>query len=840
MSVKNDSENVVGMGMKNEANSETEMKNSNLLSELEEETELSEEQMNRVMEQLREDLKDIEIPESIKPENMMHVLENRMVQEKKKVRGRMIKRIFCGMAACLVLGIGLYSYEQSYQKGALKTVSHESIQEKDNSTQKKGMESTENKIKKESETVSQQSTTVSQVSTESTETSKKKENIQETITVDDKNEQEKETVKKQDNLPEQKDVHIASDYNEIYDILTEAYRNAYGSVYYDRNDGFEKYVEKDAYEAAPNENNSNTEGNSGSNNIINDNSSYVVKNGNTVTPDAAPSDASGETTTMEKEEDDYSKTNTVEENVDEADIVKTDGKYIYTLYTGRNHLEITKVEKNKLSHIYDTTIEPEKKKWELEVMEMYVQSDRLIIISNMYKYSDSFNASELNNNILKDAVSTDVIWSPRTNRIRIDVYDISDKKKIERISSKSQDGSYHTSRISEGILYVFTDFLSEIHYSEKIKQEDITANEECLPKVAGKKIAPGNTYILDDKDASSEFYVISAWNVEEPNKCLAKKTILGQVNQIYVSQNAIYLMKDDWRAKNANRTKLLKFIYENKTIEFKASVGVKGSVDNSFAVNESNGYLRVVAHVTEYKEDYNTYTNLYILNENMKVTGSVKKLAEGEDLHGVRYVNNIAYFVTFEQVDPLFSVDVSDPSNPKVLGKLKIPGFSEYLHLWSDNLLLGIGEEDEYVKLSMFDISDPSNVKEVAKKVIRKGDYTDSTALNNYKSVCIMPEKNIIGFTLYIEDEDKETEQYVLFSYSKKKGFQKKLTYTNYKINLLDGFEDEEQELLYQENGIRGIYIRNQFFVVVPGKEIARYDMKDCSELEKYSLQKSK
>lgn len=813
------------------------MKNDNLL-ELEEE--LSKEQMNRVMNKLREDLKDIEIPDSIMPDNMMNVLEKRLILEKKKTRQKIIKRAFCGMAACLFLGIGVYSYQQSYHEGAYKTVSQEAIQEKDKPVQKNGVEASDKNTKKESETVTQQSTSNSQTGTNSTTEENKKENIQEAVTEDEsKGDKEKETQKVQDELSGQEDVRLASDYSDIFKILTKAYRNSYNS-YYERDDLVGKDFEENLVSGT---NNDASAGNNGSKGDSSSNESD--SNSNNYVGDINTSIGVDQGELSEPEEFDYSKTNTVDEQIDEADIVKTDGKYIYTLNKGSNQLEITKVGEKNLSYVYDEVIKSEKKQWALKAMEMYVQNDRMVIISNLYHNLDTDNNfKKIYNGIFKDNTSEAMVEIKRTEMTRIDVYDISNKNEIEKISSKKQDGFYNTSRISDGILYVFTDFFSSVQYNDALKKENIKANEESIPKVDGKKITPSNTYILEDKDANSSFYVVSAWDLGEPENCLVKKAILGQVSQIYVSPNAMYLMKEDWREENGNSTRIIKFLYQDGTMHFKASTGVKGSVDNSFAANESNGYLRVVTHVEEFKEEYRTYTNLYILNNKLKVTGSVKKLAEGEDLYGVRYVKDMAYFVTFEQVDPLFSVDVSDPWNPKVIGKLKIPGFSEYLHLWSDNLLLGIGEEDEYVKLSMFDISDPSKVKEVSKKVIRKGDYTRTTAAGYYKSVCIMPEKNIIGFTLSIQDQEKDlvTEQYVVFSYNKTKGFQKKLTYTNYKKKFYECYEERDQLLLYEENldHMRGIYIRNEFFIVVPGKEIVRYQLKDYQQLEKYSLQNMK
>ena len=118
------------------------------------------------------------------------------------------------------------------------------------------------------------------------------------------------------------------------------------------------------------------------------------------------------------------------------------------------------------------------------------------------------------------------------------------------------------------------------------------------------------------------------------------------------------------------------------------------------------------------------------------------------------FMGDVGYFVTFRQVDPLFSVDLSDPANPEIIGELKIPGFSEYLHPYGDGKLLGIGMDvdeagviTEGVKVSMFDVSDPSDVKELTNCVLE--DMYGTDVGDNYKAVFVDVEKNLFGFLAY-------------------------------------------------------------------------------------------
>ena len=183
-------------------------------------------------------------------------------------------------------------------------------------------------------------------------------------------------------------------------------------------------------------------------------------------------------------------------------------------------------------------------------------------------------------------------------------------------------------------------------------------------------------------------------------------------------------------------------------------------------------------------------------------------------------MGDTGYFVTFRETDPLFSVDLSDPDNPKIIGTLKIPGFSEYLHPYGDGLLLGIGEEvDEkgvesnQVKLSMFDISDPSNVKEID-KIVLNGSYY-STAFDQYKSVLADAEKNLIGFAA----DSEGGREYYTFSYDEKQGFTCKR---------------KEMTKEYGEN-VRGIYIDSTFYLI-NGNQIESYNLENYEKIEELIL----
>ena len=276
-----------------------------------------------------------------------------------------------------------------------------------------------------------------------------------------------------------------------------------------------------------------------------------------------------------------------------------------------------------------------------------------------------------------------------------------------------------------------------------------------------------------------------------------------------------------------DKTNITKFKLNNGSLEFKASESINGSLLNQFSMDEKDDYLRVATTLNKGKltteEEYTSYeylptsNNLYILDSDLKAVGAIEDIAENETIYSVRFDGDIGYFVTFKEVDPLFSVDLSNPSNPTILGSLKIPGFSEYMHPFKENLLLGLGKEATEngettgLKISMFDTSDKGNISEINKLVIE--DYKYSYSFYNHKSITVDSNKNLISFPA-IND-------YVIFEYSKEKGFTEKGKIT---------FETEDDDNYIYEDNIRGIYINN-FLYLCSKSWIKVYSLENFNEV---------
>jgi uncharacterized secreted protein with C-terminal beta-propeller domain len=382
---------------------------------------------------------------------------------------------------------------------------------------------------------------------------------------------------------------------------------------------------------------------------------------------------------------------------------------------------------------------------------------------------------------------------------------------------------------------------------------------------------PGDIYVPTRADYMS-YTVVSGIDISNA-RFVSRESLLGESFTVYASIGNLYLsaMKYGYEetdefgyhvTKNSDYTSVTRLSLNDGEVKVEASADVPGIVDDQFSLDESAGTLRVVTTSTEnvqatetgdgqsYSERYYDENNepqndesdtvnntreiekkygelewdgsygyaqsrtagLYVLDMNLSVLGKVDDLAPGEQVYSCRYIGDVAYFVTFRNTDPLFSVDLSDPSHPKVMDKLKIPGFSDYLHPYADGLLFGLGfdaDEDtgavRSVKVSMFDNSNPFDVTEKDKLLIEEFYYTE--AADNHKAILVDSHKGLIAFPAEGE--------YVIMRYDEGKGFSRVMDISLYSDGA-DGWY----------GGLRGIFIDDVFYVIAPDS-IHTYDMAD-------------
>lgn len=470
----------------------------------------------------------------------------------------------------------------------------------------------------------------------------------------------------------------------------------------------------------------------------------------------------------------YSETNVRQEGVDEADVVKTDGRYLYTLKDNGRSVAIVDTSNGELQMVISIPVEDDD-----QAREFYVNDGHLILVSE-------FNQER-----------EDGTWTYASTDTRVTTYDITDPEKPEKAGEVTQSGSYTSSRLTDGHLYLFTQYSVDV--TSGITPKD---KNDYIPYVNQQMLEADDIYLPPFSQAYM-YEVVSSVDIAKPGEIQDTKAIFSDGGELYVSNDNIYWYETQWSDKT--ETVIKRISYKDGKLKAEASGKVDGYINDSFSIDEYDGYLRVVTTDDE--------TNgLYILDSKMKEVGSTTGLAEGEQVYSARLLGDTGYFVTYEQTDPLFSVDLSDPKNPKIIGKLKIPGFSEYLHFYGENQLLGIGmdvDEDGFttngVKLSMFDISDSSDVKEIQKYTLEN--VYSATVMYDYKAVLIDPEKNVIGFAA----DGNNGENYYVFSYNDTNGFECLMNET---VNG-NGYQSA-----------RGVYVDNTLYVV-KGNIIEAYDMAD-------------
>ncbi len=526
---------------------------------------------------------------------------------------------------------------------------------------------------------------------------------------------------------------------------------------------------------------------------------------------------------------DYSTTNIQVEGVDEADIVKTDGKYVYSF--SRNRLVITDaypIETGEIVYNKELpNVSPE---------EMFVKGDKLVLFGYKTSEGDTIYASE--------------VWYPYWNQnVVVQLYDISDRTEPVLEKELEFEGSYVTSRLIGENAYFVVD--SWTYYRE------CEEGERCMIPLmvedgVEKEVAEVTDIGYIPPMPAESFVTIASLDLDSGK--MEKETIAGNAQNVYASQQYIYLAATAWIPQegvfpdgtpivdpiediilpSSEETVVTKFGLDKGKVGYVGQGNVPGHVLNQFSMDEFRGNFRIATTI-----GWNGSNSLYVLDEEMNVIGRLEDLAPGESIYSARFMGEKAYMVTFKKVDPLFVIDVSNPEEPKVLGKLKIPGYSDYLHPIDETHLIGVGKETieaakgdfawyQGLKMAIFDVSDVENPIELRKIVV--GDRgTESYALRDHKAFLYDREKELLVLPIMLaeipEEQKKPLEEGQPWPAYGEPTFQGAFVY---RLTLEDGFQErgrithvsEEDELkrgyYYGDNYSvkRALYIGNVLYTL--------------------------
>ena len=582
---------------------------------------------------------------------------------------------------------------------------------------------------------------------------------------------------------------------------------------------------------------------------------------------------------------DYSKTNLQIKGVDEADIIKTDGEYLYLIANNRLYIVDVRDPAN-MKVLSNTAFSMNEQKGDISrgenPMTMYldVESQRLILIVAGYvseqiqvevptETVDTEKPTDPESPIVTDVppvdtekptdpespIVTDVnpdsdesiapdqpvsgeglsegsngsaaadaqpadgtAIAPEPDKIippyyyynykqytTTYVYDLNDKAAPDLVRQFSQTGYYLDSRKIGNNVYVITNEYAYMHrgfYAAEDTDEKEVNPEDVFPSVSGKigrvelddftTIPAGRIAILPEGDVDNQL-VISGINMLNDKKEPNLLAVLGTSGTIFCSTDYLYVAaynypwpiyavaevdvkSDDSTTAPGSRyqemaTDIYRFKLTDGAISAAGQGSVPGSIINQFSMDEYQGYFRIATTTGQAwmpGGENVAKNNLYILDTGMKIVGQVTGLAPGETIKSVRFMGDQAYVVTFRNVDPLFVIDLKNPAGPQVLGQLKIPGYSTYLHPYDENKLLGFGydvtvkDENAYnggLKVSLFDIADFNNPRELS-TIVLGGRGSHSELLYNHKPLLFSLEKNLIAFPAALYEKTNGVHEY--------------------------------------------------------------------------------
>ncbi len=508
---------------------------------------------------------------------------------------------------------------------------------------------------------------------------------------------------------------------------------------------------------------------------------------------------------------DHSTTNIQVAGVDEADIVKTDGEYLYVVSDNDIYIieayppeQAQVLSKITLNASYNVKI--------------YVNEDKLVVLGG-------------------NSASTYRFYQ-YVGEAFVNIYDISDKIHPHLARTLRVNGTLSGSRMINNYVYLTVNQLA-------MQSTDYTVDlAVTLPRIyvnnVSKEIPATQVRYVKTPDTLYYFTTVIAVNLMDDTQEPTHETFLtGSTASLYVSQNNMYLTVPNTNvwilsigpSRNRDETLIYRVKLDEAEVTCEAEGAVLGYVLNQFSMDEYNGSFRIA---TTTWADGNSKNNLYILDSNLDLVGQLEDLAPGEQIYSARFMGDRCYLVTFRQIDPFFVIDLSNTAEPKVLGYLKIPGYSSYLHPYDEDHVIGIGKQNSNVKLSLFNVTDVAHPTEAAKHIIF-AEWSDSPVLTDHKAflfdktrqLLVIPiSKNWYNLEPYVPDLQAWQGAYV-FDLTLSNGFVLSGTITHQ--------ESETNGWDSNYSVKRSLYIENTLYTISP-KRIKMNDLATLHEINDIEL----
>ncbi|MCX7950429.1 MAG: beta-propeller domain-containing protein [Clostridiales bacterium] len=534
----------------------------------------------------------------------------------------------------------------------------------------------------------------------------------------------------------------------------------------------------------------------------------------------------------------HSNTNVQVEGIDESDIVKTDGKYLYVINRVKNEFNILTADKTP-KNVYKLSgkdllnqkdakdFKDYKREIYLNEMFLYEMGDKkyYILLSTVNRYKDNQAIPE--GPTLREKISImPIYYGEQTTLVSIFEFNNEHPKIIKQYEIS---GNVLSSRLKEGKIYLVSTKGFEYHILKE--------NENAIPYYIDygndvvKKEVDINNIKYNKNDVQPIYTIITSIDIDKLQ--LENQVVLGYFENMYMSHDSLYLTKlkssYEENKKSSNvATDVAPIFYYDKTVVYKFELGEKivykkyatvdGMIINQFSMDEYDGYFRIATTENKYKDNKNiTSSSVYILDKNMNLVGNIKDIAKDERIYSTRFVKDKLYMVTFKQVDPLFVIDLKNPREPKILGLLKIPGYSTYLHPYDENNIIGFGMDtgemegrvvNKGMKVALFDVSDVNKPKQKASiEIGGKGTFSES--LYNHKALVEYKKYNLYAFEI---NETKYDDSYML-EFSGLCLMEVKDGKISIKAKVTHDGLSTSQEFKYY-GGYRGLFVDDLMFVI--------------------------
>lgn len=463
----------------------------------------------------------------------------------------------------------------------------------------------------------------------------------------------------------------------------------------------------------------------------------------------------------------YSVTNVQVEGIDEDDVVKTDGTYIYYVDTYDGNIYVSKANP-AASLAVVSTIDSDY----ADFSGIYIYKNYLVGIGGGI-YSGYWG---------EDEAPADVSdWYGYGSTV-MEVWDITNKSVPSLVKGWIFDGYSNGSRLVDGDLYLVMNTYRYYDYGiDKISIPEMMAyGEEAEPMCGCTDVS------IPDDPWSDSFVEVAGLDLDNLDDGIKAEVVYGIGNTVYMSKEHLYIagtyydyletqsegLWDSlgnwlWPSDNyTERTIVSKLDFSGGAVSYVADGQIPGSLLNQFSMDEYEDNLRVA--VTKDNWTDHTSNAVYVLDDELNRIGSVTGLAEGESIYAVRFMEDTGYVVTYERMDPLFVLDLADPEAPELMGELEIPGYSDYLHPWGDHYLIGFGMstsdrgdwvQTDGLKIALFDVEDPTDPQEVSTIEIG-GAGSSSEILYNHRALLANPSQGWFAIPVYEYSRDNGIIEY--------------------------------------------------------------------------------